>query len=265
MNLGEICFQACDLVHETGNFIKQEAVKFTSDKIEVKGTNNFVSYVDKTSEKKLVEGLNKILPGAGFIVEEGSVANSNVQYRWVIDPLDGTTNFIHGLPPYAISVGLMDGNEVIVGIVYEVCADECFYAWKGSKAYLDKKEIKVSETSSVKNALIGTGFPYYDFGQIKPFLESLDYFFVNSHGVRRFGSAATDLAYVACGRFDAFYEYGLNPWDVAAGSLIVRQAGGFNSDFNSNDNYIFGGEIVASNSIIYSEFFKIINKFLSRK
>ncbi len=262
MNLENICYKVCALARETGKFIRKESKKITTDKIEIKGNNNFVTYVDKTSERNLVEGLKIILPGAGFITEEGSVAETKAQYRWVIDPLDGTTNFIHGLPPYSISVALMDGNSVIIGVVLEVNTDECFYAWKDSKAYLNGSEIHVTKVTSVNNALIATGFPYYDFSKIKPYLESLNYFFINSHGVRRIGSAAIDLAFVACGRFEAFYEYCLNSWDVAAGSLIVQRAGGKITDFNGSDNYIFGKEIIASNNLIYPEFFQIVNKFL---
>jgi myo-inositol-1(or 4)-monophosphatase len=265
MNLEEICSKVCALVRETGSFIREESKKNVIDKVEVKGLNNFVTYVDKTSEQKLVAGLSKILPNAGFIVEEGSVKETKTQYRWVIDPLDGTTNFIHNLPPYSISVALMDENKVILGVVLEVCTNECFYAWKGSKAYNNESIISVTRVPAVKDALIATGFPYYDFSRMKSFLESLDYFFVHSHGVRRLGSAAADLAYVACGRFEAFYEYSLNSWDVAAGALIVQQAGGKVTDFNGSDNYIFGKEIIASNNSIYPEFFQIVNKFLKSK
>jgi myo-inositol-1(or 4)-monophosphatase len=264
MDLKDICLRVCELVRETGNFIREESKKFTSDKIEIKGLNNFVTYVDKTSEEKLVKGLNKILPIAGFIAEEGSVKEEKVQYRWIIDPLDGTTNFIHGLPPYSISVALMDGNIVILGVVLEISSNECFYAWKGSKAYLNGSEIKVTGVSSVKDALIATGFPYYDFSRMKSYLESLDYLFVNSHGVRRLGSAAADLVYVACGRFEAFYEYSLNSWDVAAGALIVQQAGGKVTDFNGSDNYIFGREIIAANTLIYPEFYNVVSKYLNK-
>jgi myo-inositol-1(or 4)-monophosphatase len=264
MDLEAMCLKVCTLVRETGNFIREESKKFTIDKVEVKGLNNFVTYVDKTSEQKLIMGLSKILPEAGFIAEEGSVKETNVQYRWVIDPLDGNTNFIHGLPPYSISVALMDEKLVILGVVLEVSSNECFYAWKGSKAYLNDSEISVTKVSAVKDALIATGFPYYDYTRIKPFLKSLDYLFVHSHGVRRLGSAAADLVYVACGRFEAFYEYSLNSWDVAAGSLIVQQAGGKITDFNGSDNYIFGKEIIATNTIIYPEFYKIVSKYLKK-
>lgn len=265
MDLENICSKVCRLARETGIYIREESNKITRDKIEVKGLNNFVTHVDKTSERNIIARLSEILPGTGFIAEETSPMTIKAKYRWVIDPLDGTTNFIHGLSPYAISIGLMDDDNVILGVIYEVGFGECFYAWKGSKAFLNGSEIKVTEVSSVKDALIATGFPYYDYSRINPFLESLNHFFVNSHGVRRLGSAAADLAYVACGRFEAFYEYSLNPWDVAAGAFIVQQAGGRVSDFSGLENYIFGGEIIASNSNIYPEFYQIINKFLTKK
>jgi myo-inositol-1(or 4)-monophosphatase len=260
MNLEQLCHQVCELAKETGIFIKAEASKFTSDKVEVKGANNFVSYVDKQSEQKIVAGLKKLLPNSGFIAEEGTGGNIETRYQWVIDPLDGTTNFIHGLPPYAISIALMDNSEVIIGVVYEICANECFYAWKDSKAYLNGNPINVTSASTVNDALIATGFPYYDYSLMPAFFNSLEYFFTHSHGVRRIGSAATDLAYVACGRFEAFYEYGLHAWDVAAGSLILQQAGGKVSDFNGNNNYIFGKEIVASNKNFFPEFQQTLNK-----
>jgi myo-inositol-1(or 4)-monophosphatase len=265
LKLENICNTAREIVLETGSFIKSEAGNFGNDSIEVKGLNNFVTYVDKTSEKKLISGLGKIISGAGFIAEEGTTAEVKARYRWIIDPLDGTTNFIHGLPPYSISVGLMDGDEVVLGIIYEIYSGECFYAWKGSKAYFNDKEIHVTKAGDIKDSLIATGFPYYDYSLVKQYMELLEYFFINSHGVRRIGSAAVDLAYVACGRFEAFYEYGLNPWDVAAGSIIIKQAGGLVSDFNGKENYIFGREIVAANTNVFQSFLKIVNQYLSKK
>jgi myo-inositol-1(or 4)-monophosphatase len=260
MNLENLCLQVCELARETGNFIKTEAEKITREKVEVKGLNNFVTYVDKTAEQKIVSALQQFLPEAGFITEEGTAKENGSKYRWVIDPLDGTTNFIHGLPPFAISIGLMEDQEVILGVVYEVNLSECFYAWKGSKAYLNGKEIQVSAAARIEDSLIATGFPYYDYSRVKPFFESLDYFFHNSHGVRRLGSAATDMAYVACGRFEAFYEYSLSPWDVAAGAIIVKQAGGKVSDFKGGENYIFGKEIIVTNNNVYQPFLNYINK-----
>jgi myo-inositol-1(or 4)-monophosphatase len=265
LNLENICNSAREIVLKTGTFIKAEAGRFGSESVEVKGLNNFVTYVDKTSEQKLISGLAKIISGAGFIAEEGTITEVKARYRWVIDPLDGTTNFIHGLPPYSISVGLMDGEEVILGVIHEIYSGECFYAWKGSKAFLNDKEIQVTKVGDIKDSLIATGFPYYDFGLVKPYMESLEYFFMHSHGVRRIGSAAVDLAYVACGRFEAFYEYGLNPWDVAAGSIIIKQAGGLVSDFDGKENFIFGREIVAANANVFQSFLKIINQYLLQK
>ncbi len=262
MDLEKICNSVCELATVTGKWIKNEADKIKAENIEIKGTNNFVTYVDKTSENQLVEGLRHILPSAGFITEEGSATDAG-DYRWVIDPLDGTTNFIHGLPPYSISIGLINkNNEVILGVVYEIFTGECFYAWKNGGAYLNGKPIKVTNTDKVDDALIATGFPYTAFDRLKPFMESLAYFFVHSHGVRRLGSAAIDMAYVACGRFDVFYEYNLNPWDVAAGSIIITEAGGKVTDFNGGNNYLFGKELVASNEKIHNDFLEKLKRFL---
>jgi len=264
MNLEHICTQVCNLSKEVGLFIKSERNSNKNINIEVKGIHDFVTYVDKTSEKKLVDELSKILPEAGFIAEEGTSTKKGEIYNWIIDPLDGTTNYIHGLPPYAISIALMEKDQIILGVVYEISLDECFYAWQNGNAYLNGEVIKVSDKKDLKSSLIATGFPYYDYKRIKPFLESLEFFMINSHGVRRLGSAATDLVYVACGRFEAFYEYSLSPWDVAAGAFIVQQAGGKVSDFVGEKNYIFGKEIIASNNFVFNEFLDTVKQFMKR-
>jgi len=263
MDLQKLCAEAKEIIKETGAYISTEAKQFSSDAVESKGVHDFVSFVDKTAEKQLVEGFKKILPGAGFIAEEQTETYRSEQYNWVIDPLDGTTNFIHGLMPYAISVALMEKDELILGIIYEISRDEMFYAWKGSKAYLNNSEISVTKAKKVTDSLIATGFPYYDYDRLPQFMKTLDFFMRNSHGLRRLGSAATDLAYVACGRFDAFYEYSLSPWDVAAGAFIVQQAGGKVSDFNGGTNYVFGKEIIASNNNIHNEFLKDIKDIMN--
>ena len=262
MNFENICQQAIGIVKQTGTFIKNERLSFNQSSVEVKGLHNFVSYVDTTAEHQLVDGLSGLLPEAGYIAEEGTGAPSKNGLNWVIDPLDGTTNFIHGLSPYAISVALMQDEKVVVGIVYEVSLDECFYSWINGGAYLNGRRIHVSNSGKVSDALIATGFPYYAYDRIKPFFQTMEYFMENSHGLRRLGSAATDLAYVACGRFEAFYEYSLNPWDVAAGSLLVEEAGGRVADFSGKKNYIFGKEIVATNMNIYTEFQGIVSRFM---
>lgn len=259
----KICRQTISVAVEAGRLLRDERKIFKKDAIETKGLHDFVSYVDKASEQLIVSGLSKIVPEAGFIAEEGTVAAEDKFYRWVIDPLDGTTNFIHGLSPFSVSIALMEGDEVVVGVIQEVSLDECFYSWKGSQhSFLNGIPIVVSTASKVQDSLIATGFPYYDFSKMADYLCILEYFMRNSHGVRRLGSAAADLAYVAAGRFDAFYEYSLQPYDVAAGSLIVQQAGGKVSDFNGGKNYIFGKEIVASNASVADEINNTIRRYL---
>lgn len=259
MELEKIFNQVHELTLETGDFLLDEINKVKKEDIEVKGLHNFVTYADKESEKRLVQSLSKILPEAGFIVEENTVSHKNEEYKWVIDPLDGTTNFIHSIPCFAISIALMHYDEVILGVVYEINRKECFYSYKNTPAFLNGNIIKVSPAKELSDALIATGFPYYDYGKLSQYMEVLKYFMRNTHGVRRLGSAAADLAYVACGRFEGFYEDGLSPWDVAAGAFIVQQAGGKVSDFSGGNNFIFSKEIIAANGNIYGEILRIIN------
>jgi myo-inositol-1(or 4)-monophosphatase len=260
MNLEEVCHEVMEAARSTGDFILAERERLTASTVESKGKHNFVTHVDTTAERMLVDGLGKLIPGSGFIAEEGTAVQSGEDYQWIIDPLDGTTNFIHGLPPFAISIALKHHEEIILGIIYELGFKEFFYSWKGSKAYMDGREIQVSQTSRVSDSLIATGFPYTYFEHLEGFMESVNYFMQNSHGLRRLGSAATDLAYVACGRFEAFYEYGLNPWDVAAGAFIIQQAGGKACDFYGNEDWLFGGTIIATNEVVADEFRDIIKK-----
>jgi myo-inositol-1(or 4)-monophosphatase len=254
MELELLCIKSIEIIENVGQFVRDERKLFSTGKIESKGKHDFVTNVDKGAEERLVHGLGCLLPGSGFIAEEGTSNIKGEEYNWIIDPIDGTTNFIHGCPPYAISVALMNQNKIILGVVYEIVAGECFYSYIGAPAYLNGQIIQVSQQATISDSLIATGFPYSHFDRLEPFMKTLDYFFVNSHGVRRLGSAATDLAYVACGRYDAFYEYNLNPWDVAAGAFIIQQAGGVVSDFSGGDNYLFGKEVVASNKVVFKEF-----------
>ena len=246
----QLCLFTCDIARSAGKFIAEERKNFDPLRIETKGLHDLVSYVDRTSEQRIIAGLQEVLPESGFIAEEGTSSKHGERYNWVIDPLDGTTNFIQGVPVYAVSIGLMDGDELVVGVVYEVGRDECFYAWKEGGAFLNGKPIHVSERDDIHDALLATGFPYNDFSKLDEYLELLKWTMTNARGVRRLGSAATDLAYVACGRFDSFWEYDLKPWDVAAGALIVMEAGGVVKDFNGGKDFIFGGEIIASNALL---------------
>jgi myo-inositol-1(or 4)-monophosphatase len=262
VNYKDICGEMETAVSEAARFVLKESEGFDIRSTEIKGLNDFVSYVDKGSEKMLVDKLGMILPESGFITEEGTSAKKALKYCWVIDPLDGTTNFLHGIHPFSISVALMEHNEVVAGVVYEVGGNETFTAWKGGGSWLNNRPVHVSPAALLSDSLIATGFPYYDFTRLDNFMESLKHFCKISHGIRRLGSAAIDLAYVACGRFEAFYEYGLNPWDVAAGILLVREAGGRVSDFSGNEKNISGDEIVAANRLVFPEFLENVRTFM---
>jgi myo-inositol-1(or 4)-monophosphatase len=257
------CFDAIEVVKEAAAYIRDRHENRKGLNIEKKGRQNFVTEVDKTAEEILVNGLSRILPGAGFIAEEGTGPRRDGDFQWVIDPLDGTTNFIHGLFPFAISVGLAEREQVVAGVVYEFGLDELFYSWKGGGAWLNGQQIFASSVPSVGQALIATGFPYTNFALIKQFMESMDYFMKHSNGLRRLGSAATDIAYVACGRFEGFYEYGLNPWDIAAGILLVKEAGGQVSDFDGKADPLFGPDFVCANQHCFKEFQGIIQKIMN--
>ena len=262
IDLELICRETRKIAIKVGTFIKEHQNKISADVIENKGTHDFVTYVDKTAEAKIIEGLKPLIGEAGFIAEEGTDSTIGTKYNWIIDPLDGTTNYIHGFSPFAVSIALKKEDKIVLGVVYEISLNECFYSWEGAPAYLNDKTITVSKASTVETSLVGTGFPYNNFDQLDSYMDLLKHLCINSQGVRRPGSAATDLAYVACGRFDAFYEYGLQAWDVAAGAFLVQQAGGNVCDFLGEDDYIFGQEIIASNSLNFTEFKACIQKFM---
>lgn len=262
-NWEQICSRVREIAVEAGAYISAERQKFTADKVESKGVHDFVSYVDKGAEKHIIEALAGLIPEVGFIAEEGSGhVNEKARYQWIIDPLDGTTNFVHGMPPYAVSIALWDANAraMVVGVVYEVTQKECFYSWKGAAgAYLNDHLIRVSDVTVVADSLIISGLAYgLDDDMVRHFTESFDYFNRHSHGARRLGSAATDLIYVACGRAEAFYQVNLSPWDVAAGAFIVLQAGGRVTDFRGGDDYIFGRSIVATNAQVWHEVYDLV-------
>lgn len=214
------------------------------EQLDTKGLNQLVTDIDVATEKFLVDSFLDLIPGSSIIAEENSGEQNDSEYQWIIDPVDGTTNFIHQIPAYCISVALQRNNQVIAGFVLELNRSEMFWADEKG-AFLNDSPIQVSKTTQFKDTLIATGFPYYTFEDVPNYLEVLAYCMKNTRGVRRLGSAALDLAYVACGRFDGFFEVGLSPWDVAAGAYIVQQAGGNVYDFSKGEDFIFGGEIVA--------------------
>jgi myo-inositol-1(or 4)-monophosphatase len=250
------------IVAEAAKFILEERNNFDEDKIEFKRYNDMVSYVDRESERRLTQGFTALLPESGFIREEGGDLRPEAEYRWIIDPLDGTTNFIHDMPAYCISVGLQYRGVTILGIVHDVPHGEVFFAIKGKGAWRDDRPIKVSAHADLSMALLGTGFPHVRQDVMGDYLAAIQTFLASCHGIRRFGAAALDLAYVACGRLDGFFEIGLSAWDVAAGSLLVREAGGLVSDFEGGTDYLFGKQIVATNATLQSAMLQVIGKHL---
>jgi myo-inositol-1(or 4)-monophosphatase len=257
--LTEIYKETEKLVDKTAQFIRGQLGNVENQQIEIKSLNSLVSFVDKTAEEILVEGCMKILPDAGFITEEETIVKSmDKEWLWIIDPLDGTTNFLHSLPFFSISVALQHKGKTVVGIVCEVNRQEMFYAIKNEGAFLNRRKISCSSNQNLADTLLATGFPYYDFGRRDAYLKLLGELMPKCRGIRRLGSAALDLAYTACGRFDAFFEYSLAPWDVAAGAFIVEEAGGIVCDFSGGNNYLFGKEIFASNTFIEKELLEIL-------
>jgi len=259
-NLQEIVAPTIDAVRLAASFIQAEIGNIQQNDIETKSLNSLVTYVDKSSEKILVNKLQKIIPTATFLTEENTIATSKGEWQWIIDPLDGTTNFIHQVPVFAISVALQHNDEIVLGVVYELNKNECFYATKNNGAYLNGNRIYVSKTATLADSLIATGFPYYDFDWLENYMIVFKQLMTSTRGIRRLGSAATDLCYTACGRFDAYFEYSLAPWDVAAGALILKEAGGKVFDFNAGNNWLHGKQIIAGNAAVTTQLQTIIQK-----
>ena len=259
MNLKNITAEVIRISEEVGKFLQNQDLK--SEDIKTKSLNNLVSYVDKQAESQFVKALRDLLPEAGFIAEEGTGETKDGGLNWIIDPLDGTTNFIHQIPFYCTSVALVDDNQLLLGVIHDPNHSHTFYAWKDGGAYLNGTSIHVSKESQLSAGLLATGFPYDDFGRQEPYMELLKDVTQNTRGIRRLGSAALDLAYVAWGKFELFYEYGLNPWDVAAGICIVQEAGGQTSGFHPNGDPLFGEDIVSSNGAIHNAFIVKVHQY----
>jgi len=255
----KITEEALEIIRRAGNMVRQHHGKLSARQIEHKGTHDFVTEIDKKVEKFLAENLGALIPGSGFLTEEKTVEELDAEYVWIIDPIDGTTNFIHGLYPVAVSVALQYRGRTVWGMVYEPGLDELFYADE-TGAYLNGNPVKVSDETSLDRSLIATGFPYKNYDKLDAYMNSFRYLMFHTAGIRRLGSAAADLVYVACGRMDGFYEYGLSPWDVAAGAFIVRQAGGRVTDFRGGTDWLYGGEILATNKKIHDEFVQTLIK-----
>jgi myo-inositol-1(or 4)-monophosphatase len=245
--------QILPVVEEAAAFIRAEAGQVSEKDIEIKSRNSLVSYVDKMAEDILVKGLRSIIPEAGFITEEETVQRQQSEFTWIIDPLDGTTNFLQSIPFYSVSVGLQHHSEIIIGVVCDVEHRETFYAWKGGGAYCNGKPIKVSDHATIADSVVATGFPYAAKNVTPQLISLFDYFLKNARGLRRLGSAALDLAYVACGRFDIYYEATLNAWDIAGGILLVQEAGGRVGDLSGGQQMLEKGQILSANANVFPE------------
>lgn len=273
--LTELTERTCRIALEGGDFLRQERIRFRQDRVEEKGAHNYVSYVDKESERRITEKLHELLPEAGFIVEEGSRQHGQEEYCWIVDPLDGTTNYIHDMAPYAISIALCNRKEILLGVVYEICRDELFYAFKEGGAFLSTRydrntdkardemiqsgPIHVADTPEPDKASVCIGLPY-DHRSYSRIAENLmKHLYGQISGLRILGSAAAELCYVAAGRFDGFIESYIGPWDVAAGSIIVREAGGRITDYRNTDIFYNSEEVAASNGKIHDFLLKVID------
>ncbi|MBR1548966.1 MAG: inositol monophosphatase [Prevotella sp.] len=256
-NLQLLTRQVSHVARQAGAYIRQERQHFSTDSVERKHAHDYVSYVDKGSEQQIVGALRSLLPEAGFITEEGLATHSHEQLLWVVDPLDGTTNYIHGLAPYAVSIALTRGREILLGVVYEVCADELYYAWQGGGAHLvlggaehAPQQLHVG-TSQLDDALLCLQLPYNSTAY-KPVIQHLvDAFYGRVGSIRMLGSAAMALCYVASGRLDAYAERYIGQWDYMAGALIVQEAGGLVTSYAGDAHFMQGDSILATNGIIH--------------
>lgn len=264
VNLQQLTRDVCSIAKEIGCYLRNERLEFTISDVEEKNSNDYVSYVDKTAEHKLVKLLSDLLPEAGFIAEEGTATYSGEDFCWIIDPLDGTTNYIHDEAPYGVSIALKQQEEVLVGVVYEVCRDECFYAWKGGGAYMNNSSIHVSKLQTLQNAFLVTELPYNAEDYKRTGLHLIDKLYGQVGGIRMNGSAAVGICYVALGRLDAWLEAFVQEWDFSAGALIVKEAGGKITNFYGDSFYQTGHHIIATNGYLHKDLLQIVQACLPK-
>jgi myo-inositol-1(or 4)-monophosphatase len=220
-----------------------------------KGPKDFVSEIDKGAEAAIVDTIMSTYPDHAILAEEGTKKgdNAEAEYLWIIDPLDGTTNFLHGFPQYCVSIALAHKGVVQQGVIYDPVRNDLFTATRGAGAFLNDRRMRVSRRTHLRDCLIGTGFPFRDGAFLDTYLAMMKAMITQTAGLRRPGAAALDLAYVAAGFYDGFWEVGLNPWDVAAGSLLVLEAGGLIGDLTGDDNYLYGGQVIAANPKVFAQ------------
>lgn len=254
---------ATKAVYQAGNFIQQASRNRSHLNIEKKpGKNNFVTEIDRKSEQIIIETIKKAFPSHNILSEEMGEENNNSDCTWIIDPLDGTTNFVHDYLQYSISIGFKEGDKITHGVIFDPNRNDLYKAEIGKGAYLNDSRLRVKKTSYLEDALLGTGFPTYDMSIVDKYLAIFKDMLLNTAGQRRAGSAALDLAYVAAGYLDGFWEFSLKPWDIAAGYILVKEAGGLVTDFHRTQELWTNGSIVAANPKLLPEILKVIQKHL---
>jgi myo-inositol-1(or 4)-monophosphatase len=247
-------------VHKAARPLVRDFGEVENLQVSIKGPGDFVSAADRRAEETLRRELARARPAFGFLLEEsGVIDGEDREHRWIVDPLDGTSNFLHGVPHFAISVGLERRGELVAGVIYDPIKDEMYCAEKGAGAYLNDRRLRVSGRGDLATCLIGTGIPVLDWpGREQGFLRQLERVSDEVAGIRRLGTASLDLAYVAAGRLDGFWEFGLKPWDVAAGIVLVREAGGLVGRLDDDGSLLAGGTLVASNAVIHSRLIQLL-------
>ena len=246
---------AVKAARRAGNIINRGARDLDLLTVTSKGPKDFVSEVDRAAEGAIVDTLLEAYPDHAILAEEGTAKgrNADADNIWIIDPLDGTTNFLHGFPQYCVSIGLQQRGQITQGVVYDPVRNDLFTASRGRGAFLNDRRIRVSRRDHLRDCLIGTGFPFRDGSYLDVYLQMMKTMIEQTAGVRRPGAAALDLAYVAAGFYDGFFELGLNPWDVAAGSLLIQEAGGLIGDLQGDANFLHNGQVIAANAKIFAQ------------
>ena len=232
--------------------------------VQRKGEHDYVSEVDKMAEQAIVETLLEAYPDHAILAEEGG-AQGKSEYVWIIDPLDGTTNFLHGFPQFAVSIGLQHKGVLNQAVIYDPTRNELYTATRGRGAYLNDRRLRVSKQTRLEDALIGTGFPYSDFSFMEAYMKMFMELMPKTAGLRRPGAASLDLAYVAAGRYDGFWEAGLKQWDMAAGVLLIQEAGGLVTDFDGGENYLATGNVIGGNPKIFSQLLQVIQPHMTER
>lgn len=261
-NLKVLTASVCQLARETGAFLKAERKNFRREVVQQKHDHDYVSYVDRESELRLVGALKQLLPEAGFITEEGTATLHEEPYCWVIDPLDGTTNFIHDNAPYCVSIALRSRTELLLGVVYDPCRDECFYAWQGGGAWLDGERLQVSSVDRMEEAFLVTELPYNADLYAATGLHLVKQLYGRAAGLRMTGSAALAICYVAAGRFDGWLEAYIGRWDYSAAALMVREAGGKVTDFLGQEDCLDTHHIIATNGLLHNALQELVAQCL---